>query len=334
MNDATLPEPPPWLDDEPPAPRETRRPHTEFESLSEMLAEPDRDFLIDEHIYSDALVVIFGKRGTGKTQYAALSAVSVASGSSLANLRPAAAGAVLLADFEKVWPTRLRPVFAQYDIAEPTRLPIVRLKGWIPDFADLAGVRALVEDCKAHGVRPLMTVVDTLARSSGYDENKDGGLIVRACDHIREHLGGTVCLVAHPGEHNPDRLRGGNQVESAADMVLKIEESAGGIITVTRTKNRYGQQDDVIGTYRKIVVPGIKNGVTLRPAGDVTDTAIELTARDRQTLEALPTSGASFTRWKELATGAGVTATQFPRALDALKKFSLIREDKGRYSRV
>ena len=52
-----------------------------------------------------------------------------------------------------------------------------------------------------------------------------------------------MTLITHPSKSDPDHPRGGNQIEGAADMVIKVQKSDNGLVTVTGTKVRFGQQD-------------------------------------------------------------------------------------------
>jgi hypothetical protein len=203
------------------------------------------------------------------------------------------------------------------------------------DLADPATVRLYVEDLKRHAIRPMEHVFDTTARAASYDENTEGSKIVRACDYIREHAGGAITLITHPSKGDPEHPRGGNQIEGAADMVIRVQKSDSGLVTVTGTKVRYGPPGQPLGHYRMVAVPTVPYGVTLLPAQQVINEHPQaLTEAQRVALKALPAAGARFTEWCALAAADGLSKAQFTRALKFLYDRDFVTKDGEVYRRV
>lgn len=188
------------------------------------------------------------------------------------------------------------------------------------DLGDIATVRRFVQAATCAGVQPVLTIIDTLARAANYDENRDGSKVVRCCDYLREHLGGAIVLVTHPSEGNADRPRGGNQIEGAADAVLKLAEAENGSLTLSMTKNRYGVATKKIATYRLVTS---HHGVTLELIGS---NAKALSNRDQLALEALKSAGpATHGEWKKRVLELGLSEGQFNTAIKTLAERQCVR---------
>jgi hypothetical protein len=79
------------------------------------------------------------------------------------------------------------------------------------------------------GIRPVLVVIDTLARNAvGIDENsaRDMGRVVSYADRLRERLGAAVLLVHHSRKNQEGRpvMRGSSALNGAADMVAQVDK--------------------------------------------------------------------------------------------------------------
>lgn len=86
-------------------------------------------------------------------------------------------------------------------------------------------LNALCEAILTLDVKPVLIVIDTLARTIGAgDENKtpDMNAYVNAADQIREATGANVLIIHHSGVHEEKRERGSNALRGAADTVIKV----------------------------------------------------------------------------------------------------------------
>jgi len=293
-----------------------------FRSACEILNEPPLTWLIDHVIPSRGLVVLFGRRGVGKTQLATLLALTAA-GAPVGGFVSDEAGTVLYDDREWSLAGRLAAAVAHHGVPAPERLPIVRPQGSLMDLADAASVRRFIAEARRESVRPVLTIIDTLSRAADYDENRDGSLIVRSCDLIRHQLGGAIVLITHPGEGNADRPRGGNQIEGAADMVLKLASNKAGAIELSSIKDRNGPPGRVIRTFS---LTPVASGVTLSPIMSVGGSV--LSQRDESALAALQSCGqASHGDWKAAAAAAGLSTGQFNSALTKLTEGGRVVKD-------
>jgi AAA domain len=97
----------------------------------------------------------------------------------------------------------------------------------IPHSVALTGedLEPMVEAILALDQRPVLIIIDTLARTFGAgDENKqaDMNAYVTAADRLREATGANVLIVHHSGVHEDKRERGSNVLRGAADTVIKV----------------------------------------------------------------------------------------------------------------
>jgi hypothetical protein len=118
-----------------------------------------------------------------------------------------------------------------------------------PDFALMDGIRlaepsellAMARDLPWGGSKPIMVVIDTLARAAvGLDENsaKDMGQIVEASEEITRSWGSTVLLVHHTPAREA-KWRGSNAVFFALDTSISVSRPAHlkALLTVDRQKD-------------------------------------------------------------------------------------------------
>jgi hypothetical protein len=123
----------------------------------------------------------------------------------------------------------------------------------LSDASDIVSAAAEIDQAvveKWNGQKPVLLVVDTLARASGgADENssKDMGAVVVACDELRRHFGCTVLLVHHTPKSGND-WRGSTAVYFALDAGLAVKRHSAGKVSleVARMKDgAIGQKWDI-----------------------------------------------------------------------------------------
>lgn len=113
-------------------------------------------------------------------------------------------------------------------------------------------------------IRPELTVVDTLSRCFGGDENKqeDMSQFVRTLDLIRDCWGGSV-LVVHHANKNPEargagKVRGSSVLYGAVDVALQLVQIADGEVSLRADKLRERDVTEPIADLRfeSVVIPG------------------------------------------------------------------------------
>lgn len=200
------------------------------------------DWLIQDLIERDSLVVLFGDPGAAKTFWALDMAFCVVSGKSHHG-REVKAGPVIyiageghnaLARRRKAWENRHQvdlkgsPIFVSEGPAMLT-----------DDLNLLAVLNAVGETVDTVGQAPQLVVIDTLARNFGPgDENstQDMTKFVRACDEIRIEHRCAVVLVHHTGHADKSRQRGSTVMNGAIDVSYRLKKNDQGVITIDHGK--------------------------------------------------------------------------------------------------
>lgn len=106
-------------------------------------------------------------------------------------------------------------------------------------------LEAMVEAILQLQARPVLIVIDTLARTFGAgDENKqaDMNAYVSAADRLRDVTGANVMIIHHSGVHEERRERGSNVLRGAADTVIKISRTESNLDIINKAPE--GKQKD------------------------------------------------------------------------------------------
>lgn len=198
------------------------------------------DWLVRGFIEADALALLIGDPGTGKSFCALDLAACIATGASWYGHR-VKAGPVLyiagegqsgLARRCKAWERahglslRDAPLFVS---TVATRLTDKDAQSWL--------LREIESFVVQYG-HPVLVVLDTLARNfGGGDENDthDMNLAVLACDAIRRATGATVLIAHHSSHADKGRGRGSTVLRAAADAEFLLVRD-GAVIKLTPTK--------------------------------------------------------------------------------------------------
>ncbi len=231
------------FDDLPPLERKERAPVRRgfsFISGAELIANiTPVQWLVERYIEANAMVILFGEPGVGKSFIALDMACCIATGEAWQGF-PVKQGPVFYIAGEGhagigrrlgAW-CRYRGVKLGSIHVSTTAAPLTE---WEAVKQVMRGIKAKVEQ---HGV-PALIVVDTLARNfGGLDENsnKDMGLFVQHMDRLKYELQTTVLIVHHTGQGNKDRARGASALKGAVDIEHRVEARAGGTIALQTTK--------------------------------------------------------------------------------------------------
>lgn len=174
-------------------------------------------------IPENALAVIFGPSGAGKTFEAINLGLSVASGLPWHG-RATTKGYVLYVSGEGRAGLGQRVNAWMLDATLDSRDVDI---AWLPEAIDVyAGsehIDILFNRFEEMDVTPDLVVIDTLARCFIGDENKteDMGDFVRGCDRLRTSFGCTVLVVHHTNTEQA-RERGNGALRGAADAMIRL----------------------------------------------------------------------------------------------------------------
>lgn len=188
------------------------------------------------------------------------------------------------------------------------------------------------------GFRPRLLVVDTLAVLSGgrFDimQSRDMQRLIAVMGDMRDALGATVLVVAHPPKGNAETIAGVGDTFNGADTVLRLTRSTkrGGDVggTVLVEKQRGGVEGETIRYMSRLVdtgdgravpvltYPGIEDAPATRKASGVDTLPLHL----QQTRDIVREIGRADRA--AIATRRGLSTKQIGRHLDALDRHGLL----------
>lgn len=202
------------------------------------------EWLIRDYLELDALGVIFGPPGVGKSFMCLDWACCVATGTAYAGcevrqgpvLYIAGEGQNGLVRRLRAWSLRKRVSLDDAPLhvsTGPASLCDAKAMSRVYD--------AVNEVADAEGQAPRLLVFDTLARNFGPgDENAttDMNRAIGALDKFRGYHRPTVLVVHHSGHGDPHRMRGNSALRGAldAEYLLKSDESDSTLLWVTNNK--------------------------------------------------------------------------------------------------
>ncbi len=200
--------------------------------IDDAQASTDPTYCIKGLIDQQALSLIYGPSGDGKTFFTLDLSAHVAAGMRWRGLRvrqglvvyvAAEAGASILRRFI-AWRDR------NVGEAREGRVPLAIITR-SANLLEIVDVDTLLEELRAIAIEakiPLALVVfDTLSRSMpGGDENKSADMtsVIAAADAIRDELEAGVVLVHHSGKDAQKGARGHSSLFAAADTVISVVE--------------------------------------------------------------------------------------------------------------
>lgn len=208
-------------------------------SFDELMAMPDKEWLIDQIVGARDLGMIYGAPGCGKTFVGINMIVAACTGSQWAGrFQPARALNVAYCAGEGVsgLPSRFRAALYPFGVST---LPNFTFYKTIPqlygdeDTLTIYSIRQFVTEwlarLEAGTAKPLdILFIDTLHTASiGAEENatKDMGVVIRACRDASIALGCAVVLVHHTNK-NGSAERGSSSLRGAMDFMIEIKRTS------------------------------------------------------------------------------------------------------------
>lgn len=294
----------------------------------ELVNRPAPSAVITDRVFSNALGVLYGPSGVGKTFVVLDLALSVATGRPWLGAPVERAGSVVYVAAEGGAGVQRRvAAWKTYH-----GFPLDQVVG----FCTIPQAVNLMDPTEADGlidqIRPLvpqLIVFDTLARSLvGGDENsaKDMGLLVSHCDRIRTALNTVVMLVHHSQKNGPAE-RGSSALRGACDTMLELSNN-NDLLTLKCDKQKDAQPFPAINVNLHLVNDA--NSLIARLAGD--DESTNLTTAERSAVAALRDSftseGASPVEWLKAAQGS---ERHFFRIKKRLVALGYVRQENKRF---
>ena len=161
---------------------------------------PEPSWLIDGILPTNALAVLYGLPGAGKTFVALSMALSIAAGHLWCG-KGTKSGSVLYVAAEGLRGLQFR--MQAYEGKHSIVAEHLQCLGQEFDLRSFVDIQELATAMEARDFHPDFIVLDTFARLiPGADENssKDVGQAIRAMDELRRRFGATVLLVHHTGK--------------------------------------------------------------------------------------------------------------------------------------
>lgn len=202
------------------------------------------DWLVEGYLEADALGMLYGPSGGGKSFVAVSLACSIATGTPWFNCKVKQGAVFYIAgEGHQGLARRFAAWSKSTGVAITKDTPLFKSNRAVlmldADAAEKlkAEVKRLVRET---GHVPSFIVIDTLARNFGDgDENKqqDANRFIEAMDELRREFGCHVETVHHSG-HDSDRARGSSVLKAAMDQELWVKGSNGRLeLQVTKMKD-------------------------------------------------------------------------------------------------
>jgi hypothetical protein len=306
-------------------------------TVSELEALPDPEWLIEGILPRDALGVLYGEPGAGKSFLALDWAAHIADGQRWFDLDVKGGNVI-------------------YVCAEGTAGLKLRVRAWRKSHtADLRGlhfltravnmlqeneVAGLMKAIRSTRAEPNLIIIDTLARCfGGGDENgaSDMGSFVASTDELRANFpGATVLVVHHTGKDANRRERGHTALRAAADTILRLSKN-GSALTLRCDKQKDADPlRDLSIRLRKLRMAGRSSCVIERasrePITSSVATQVPRLSSARKALEALNTFGPTGARFSDWEVASGLPSSTFKDARKRLHDDGFIEKaDNGNW---
>lgn len=199
-----------------------------FVAANEMPVKPVA-WLVRQYIEEDALAVLYGPPGKGKSFFALDVSCCIASGQPFHG-HEVKSGAVfyIAGEGHNGLARRLRAWAKLNDAGAP---PLLFMSEAPTDLACATKANQVAEAVQQladrTGTQPVLIVIDTLARNFGGDENSatEVGQFVRHADALRRHWKATVLIVHHSGKDGDRGARGSSALKGAADAEYEVSRN-------------------------------------------------------------------------------------------------------------
>lgn len=264
----------------------------------------DPEFLIGDLIETDALGLIFGDPGCGKSFLAVDIGLCVATGNPFHG-RSVIQGPVFLIAGEGH--NGLARRFAAWAKEHSTNLRGVPLfkSERAAQFLDGASAKAVTDAvgvlAEAHG-QPRLIIVDTVARNFGSgDENstQDMSNFIVAMDDLKERYPGCVVLMVHHSGHaDKARARGAMALKGALDFEYRVEKDSNRIQFVNTKMKDAEPPADLHFTLEGIHLSGEAKSAVLR-ATEAPERQIRHTPTQRLALTTYQDAARKHGMWDE-----------------------------------
>tara|TARA_R100001463_G_scaffold42137_2_gene88546 strand:- start:5993 stop:7762 length:1770 start_codon:yes stop_codon:yes gene_type:complete len=228
-------------------------------------------WLVDGMIEEDALSMLFGKSGSGKTFVTLDIALCVATGQDYHGRAVASGPVIFVAGEGHAGYARRVAAWKTAKDVDLDGVPFFKSNSTILLNDEDKGeplLDELREMAKEIG-QPKLIVLDTLDRTIMGDDSsgEDISLYLNVCDRLREEFNATVMIVQHVGHQHTERARGSTRLRGRMDCEYRVEGWGDTKIILTPTKMKDAEEPEPM-TFLKVSVP------LVTPSGDETNSLV------------------------------------------------------------
>jgi hypothetical protein len=282
--------------------------------------------------------VLYGEPGSGKTFVALSIALSVAADHSWCGT-PTVGGEVLYVAAEGLFGLKLR--VEAYEKQHNLSPENIRFLGEPFNLLNPEALKRLLVTLEAGGIRPVLIILDTLARLMvGADENsaKEMGQAIDGMDRVRQETGATVLVVHHTRKMGGIE-RGSSALRGAADVMIECSHAkTGGIVRLECDKMKDAEQFEPINLGSKRVALGEGRASLAITGWSEAVEAIEAGAVRKNAEGALKalrkfgSEGATNSEWqKAFHDATRLQKSSFDRTLRELKEAGRVTQTGSKY---
>ena len=228
-------------------------------------------WLVDGMIEEDALSMVFGKSGSGKTFVTLDIALCVATGQAYHGRAVASGPVIFVAGEGHAGYARRVAAWKTAKDVDLDGVPFFKSNSTILLNDEDKGeplLDELREMAKEIG-QPKLIVLDTLDRTIMGDDSsgEDISLYLNVCDKLREEFNATVMIVQHVGHQHTERARGSTRLRGRMDCEYRVEGWGDTKIILTPTKMKDAEEPEPM-TFLKVSVP------LVTPSGEETNSLV------------------------------------------------------------
>jgi archaellum biogenesis ATPase FlaH len=293
-------------------------------STAELIGMDPPRWQIEGIVPEQALLVIYGQPGAGKSFIAMDMGLSIASSIEWQGKTVEPGWGLYISGEGNAGVGKRALAFSQARGIAPRDIHMMWLTEPIVVTADSEMMDRLLERVNREvQIEPSFIVIDTLARCFDGDENKqeDMGRFVAGVDKLRATFNATVCVVHHT-RLDGDRERGNTALRGAADTMISVRAKGkdGENVTVSCNKQKDHEEFKPMGMLR-VKVDGTDSCAMMPGRGMIKD------VQERKLLNVLIEQ--KGTTWDEWFEASGLSKTTFQRYFAELRKSRAIIKENG-----
>lgn len=322
-------------------------------------------WLVDQYIEEDALTVMYGPPGKGKSFVALDISCCLASGIEFHGHTVKPGVSIYVAGEGHNGLARRLHAWAQLNnVVVPELMFISEAPTDLSSATNAAQVAEAVQAiADTTGEAPVLIVIDTMARNFGGDENSatDVGQFIRNVDALRRHWKATVLIVHHSGKDSDRGARGSSALKGAADAEYEVSRNEDDkVIRLTPRKMKDAEEPEslafeligvkvadstgkaVSGAALKLIEYNAPPAATTTKLGKHQNTALQVLEQiESKIIERLTEQGREdkptlilTENWKAKCEEAGIPRQRFYDAKNTLIERNLIKVDGPHVNRV